>query len=54
MEVETCTSWEAPIIWEGMFDAKLYDKTHIKSHSSVALTVFAVGRFVSLQLSRVC
>uniref|UniRef100_A0A8C4DIE6 Alpha 1,3-galactosyltransferase 2 n=1 Tax=Dicentrarchus labrax TaxID=13489 RepID=A0A8C4DIE6_DICLA len=33
-DVQTCTSWKAPIIWDGM------------EGSSVALTVFAVGRFV--------
>lgn len=48
LEVPTCTSWKAPIIWEGMFDPKLYDQTHREYGSSVALTVFAVGRFVPL------
>lgn len=45
--VETKTSWNAPIIWEGMFDPDVYDQYHIRLQSSVALTVFAVGRFVS-------
>lgn len=45
-DVQTCTSWKAPIIWEGMFDPKMYDQMHKKEGSSVALTVFAVGRFV--------
>lgn len=29
-----------------MFDPKIYDQNHKKEGSSVALTVFAVGRFV--------
>ena len=45
-DVQTCTAWKAPIIWEGMFDPDLYDRTHQKEGTSVALTVFAVGRFV--------
>ncbi|XP_045889525.1 N-acetyllactosaminide alpha-1,3-galactosyltransferase-like [Micropterus dolomieu] len=48
--VQTCTSWKAPIIWEGMFDPYLYDQKHIESHSSVALTVFAVGRYLDAYL----
>lgn len=45
-DVQTCTPWKAPIIWDGMFDPDLYDRTHQKAGSSVALTVFAVGRLV--------
>lgn len=45
-DVQTCTSWKAPVIWEGMFDPDLYDQKHKMEGSSVALTVFAVGRFV--------
>lgn len=45
--VQTRTYWKAPIIWEGMFDPNLYDQKHIEGQSSVALTVFAVGRLVS-------
>ncbi|KAA8596148.1 hypothetical protein FQN60_011439, partial [Etheostoma spectabile] len=48
--VETRTSWKAPIIWEGMFDPVLYDQTHIQYQSSVALTVFAVGRYLDAYL----
>ncbi|XP_034729555.1 N-acetyllactosaminide alpha-1,3-galactosyltransferase-like [Etheostoma cragini] len=43
--VETRTSWNAPIIWERMFDPDLYDRKHIQNQSAVALTVFAVGRY---------
>ncbi|XP_034733953.1 alpha-1,3-galactosyltransferase 2-like [Etheostoma cragini] len=48
--VETRTSWKAPIIWEGMFDPKLYDQMHVQNRSSVALTVFAVGRYLDAYL----
>lgn len=44
--MQTCTPWKAPIIWEGMFDPNLYDRAHQKGGTSVALTVFAVGRLV--------
>lgn len=33
-------------MWEGMFDPDLYDQAHVKLQTSVALTVFAVGRWV--------
>lgn len=49
-DVQTCTQWKAPIIWEGMFDPKRYDQAHKKEGSSVALTVFAVGRYVDAYL----
>ncbi|XP_045884469.1 alpha-1,3-galactosyltransferase 2-like [Micropterus dolomieu] len=49
-DVQTCTSWKAPIIWEGMFDPKMYDQMHKKEGSSVALTVFAVGRYLDAYL----
>lgn len=35
-------------MWEKMFDNRDYDQLHIKLKSSVALTVFAVGRCVCL------
>lgn len=50
MDVQTCTEWTAPIIWEGMFDPDSYDQEHKKKHSSVALTVFAVGRYLDVYL----
>ncbi|KAF7659172.1 hypothetical protein LDENG_00002280 [Lucifuga dentata] len=49
-DVQTCTSWKAPVIWEGMFEPKLYDEMHTKERSSVALTVFAVGRYLDAYL----
>ncbi|XP_035518111.1 alpha-1,3-galactosyltransferase 2-like [Morone saxatilis] len=50
-DVQTCTSWGAPIIWDGMFDPDLYDQMHKREGSSVALTVFAVGRYLDAYLS---
>ncbi|TNM90775.1 hypothetical protein fugu_003064 [Takifugu bimaculatus] len=52
LEVPTCTPWKAPIIWEEMFDPKLYDQTHAKHSTSVALTVFAVGRYLEAYLNK--
>lgn len=49
-DVQTCTFWKAPVIWEGMFDSDLYDEEHKKLNSSVALTVFAVGRYLDTYL----
>lgn len=49
-DVQTCTKWKAPIIWDGMFDAQLYDEAHKREKSSVALTVFAVGRYLDAYL----
>nr|XP_043887482.1 N-acetyllactosaminide alpha-1,3-galactosyltransferase-like isoform X1 [Solea senegalensis] len=45
-DVTARASWMAPIIWENMFDPHYYDQIHIHLHSSVALTVFAVGRYL--------
>uniref|UniRef100_A0A3B3V9U8 Alpha 1,3-galactosyltransferase 2 n=1 Tax=Poecilia latipinna TaxID=48699 RepID=A0A3B3V9U8_9TELE len=50
-DVQTCTSWKAPIIWEGMFTPSHYDQIHRNKGSSVALTVFAVGRLTFLNSS---
>ncbi|XP_020558799.1 alpha-1,3-galactosyltransferase 2 isoform X1 [Oryzias latipes] len=49
-DVQTCTSWKAPIIWQGMFDPNEYDQEHKSQGSSVALTVFAVGRYLDVYL----
>uniref|UniRef100_A0A668S817 Alpha 1,3-galactosyltransferase 2 n=1 Tax=Oreochromis aureus TaxID=47969 RepID=A0A668S817_OREAU len=48
--VQTFTSWKAPVIWEGMFDFNLFDQRHAEENSSVALTVFAVGRYLDAYL----
>ncbi|XP_041845198.1 N-acetyllactosaminide alpha-1,3-galactosyltransferase-like isoform X1 [Melanotaenia boesemani] len=50
-DVQTRTYWGAPIIWELMFDPKLYDKKHQEGNTSVALTVFAVGRYLDAYLN---
>ncbi|KAG7472844.1 hypothetical protein MATL_G00113270 [Megalops atlanticus] len=49
-DVKTCTSWGAPIMWEGMFDPHVYDEYHKKTGTSVALTVFAIGRYLEMYL----
>ncbi|XP_029286628.1 alpha-1,3-galactosyltransferase 2-like isoform X2 [Cottoperca gobio] len=49
-DVQTCTTWKAAIIWEGMFDPDAYDQMHRREGSSVALTVFAVGRYLDAYL----
>ncbi|KAJ8371252.1 hypothetical protein SKAU_G00112800 [Synaphobranchus kaupii] len=49
-DVKTCTTWGAPIMWDGMFDPDVYDKHHIKMGASVALTVFAIGRYLETYL----
>ncbi|XP_030016850.1 N-acetyllactosaminide alpha-1,3-galactosyltransferase-like [Sphaeramia orbicularis] len=49
-DVKTSTPWKAPIIWEGMFNPELYDEEHKKHMSSVALTVFAVGKYLDAYL----
>ncbi|KAJ3602128.1 hypothetical protein NHX12_029887 [Muraenolepis orangiensis] len=49
-DVQTHTSWGAPIMWDGMFQADLYDLKHETDKSSVALTVFAVGRYLDAYL----
>ncbi|KAG5838657.1 hypothetical protein ANANG_G00225940 [Anguilla anguilla] len=49
-DVTTCTDWGAPIMWDGMFDPNIYDEHHKKMGSTVALTVFAIGRYLELYL----
>lgn len=33
-------------MWEGTFDPGVFDRHHIQKRTSVALTVFAIGRLV--------
>ncbi|RVE74189.1 hypothetical protein OJAV_G00019470 [Oryzias javanicus] len=49
-DVPTRSPWNAPIIWELMFDPDLHDETHKLAGTSVALTVFAVGRYLDAYL----
>lgn len=51
-DVQTCTLWKAPVLWDGMFDANKYDEAHKWNKSSVALTVFAVGRYLDAYLEK--
>lgn len=51
-DVPTVTYWGAPIIWEGTFDPDLFDEAHKLAGSSVALTVFAVGRYLDAYLRK--
>uniref|UniRef100_A0A3P9IT32 Alpha 1,3-galactosyltransferase 2 n=1 Tax=Oryzias latipes TaxID=8090 RepID=A0A3P9IT32_ORYLA len=50
-EVNTRTSWNAPIVWELMFNPDLYDRHHQEAKTTVALTVFAVGRYLDAYLN---
>ncbi|XP_031419812.1 N-acetyllactosaminide alpha-1,3-galactosyltransferase-like [Clupea harengus] len=49
-DVQTCTSWRAPIMWNEMFEKAIYDQYHVEKDTSVALTVFAVGRYLEVYL----
>uniref|UniRef100_A0A8C7YJE3 Uncharacterized protein n=1 Tax=Oryzias sinensis TaxID=183150 RepID=A0A8C7YJE3_9TELE len=49
-EVKTRTSWNAPIVWELTLHPDLYDRRHQEAKTTVALTVFPVGRFVCSHL----
>lgn len=48
--VQTQTAWKAPIMWEGMWEAIDYDRIHQENKTAVALTVFAVGRYLEAYL----
>ncbi|XP_065810799.1 alpha-1,3-galactosyltransferase 2 isoform X1 [Labrus bergylta] len=50
LDVQTCTPWRAPIIWDGMFNSEIWDQRHQTEGASVALTVFAVGRYLDAYL----
>ncbi|XP_023697360.2 alpha-1,3-galactosyltransferase 2-like isoform X2 [Paramormyrops kingsleyae] len=50
VDVQTCTKWGAPIMWEGTFDPGDFDRHHIQKRTSVALTVFAIGRYLEVYL----
>lgn len=49
-DVQTSTHWGAPILWEGTFNAALFDEAHKMEGSSVAVTVFAVGKYLEVYL----
>lgn len=48
--VQTRTSWNAPIMWEGMWEPLDYSRVHTNNNTAVALTVFAVGRYLEAYL----
>ncbi|XP_055979136.1 alpha-1,3-galactosyltransferase 2 [Sorex fumeus] len=51
-EVLTCTSWGAPIIWDGMFDPDVAQQEALQQNLTIGLTVFAVGRYLEKYLAR--
>jgi hypothetical protein len=44
-EVLTCTSWGAPIIWDGTFNPDIAQQVAGQQNLTIGLTVFAVGRY---------
>ncbi|KAM4871851.1 alpha-1,3-galactosyltransferase 2 [Thomomys bottae] len=51
-EVLTCTSWGAPIIWDGTFDPDAAQQEARRQNLTIGLTVFAVGRYLERYLAR--
>ncbi|XP_041508794.1 alpha-1,3-galactosyltransferase 2 [Microtus oregoni] len=49
-EVLTCTSWAAPIIWDGTFDPQVAEQEARQQNLTIGLTVFAVGRYLEKYL----
>ncbi|XP_028711640.1 alpha-1,3-galactosyltransferase 2 [Peromyscus leucopus] len=49
-EVLTCTSWRAPIIWDGIFDPHEAQQEARRQNLTIGLTVFAVGRYLEKYL----
>ncbi|XP_067826715.1 alpha-1,3-galactosyltransferase 2-like isoform X2 [Heptranchias perlo] len=49
-DVQTCTQWKAPIIWDGIFNPIYYDEMYKKQNIVIGLTVFAVGKYLDLFL----
>ncbi|XP_030629940.1 alpha-1,3-galactosyltransferase 2-like [Chanos chanos] len=50
--VLTRTNWNAPIMWEGMYNPKLYDEYHKTRGTTVAMTVFAAGKYLDAYLRK--
>lgn len=50
-EVLTCTSWGAPIVWDGTFDPDVAQQEAIQQNLTIGLTVFAVGRYLEKYLA---
>ncbi|XP_035569688.1 alpha-1,3-galactosyltransferase 2 isoform X2 [Canis lupus baileyi] len=51
-DVLTCTSWGAPIIWDGTFDPAVAQQEALQQNLTIGLTVFAVGRYLEKYLAR--
>ncbi|XP_073936747.1 alpha-1,3-galactosyltransferase 2 isoform X2 [Castor canadensis] len=51
-EVLTCTSWGAPIIWDGTFNPDIAQQVAGQQNLTIGLTVFAVGRYLEKYLAR--
>ncbi|XP_039692952.1 alpha-1,3-galactosyltransferase 2 [Pteropus medius] len=51
-DVLTCTSWGAPILWDGTFDPDVAQQEAIQQNLTIGLTVFAVGRYLEKYLAR--
>ncbi|KAM6173197.1 alpha-1,3-galactosyltransferase 2 [Erethizon dorsatum] len=51
-DVLTCTSWKAPIIWDGTFDPEVAQREARRQNLTIGLTVFAVGRYLEKYLAR--
>ncbi|KAM8876777.1 globoside alpha-1,3-N-acetylgalactosaminyltransferase 1-like [Synchiropus picturatus] len=44
-DVNSVTSWNAPLVWEGTFDPVVIDDVYKKLDPRVAVVVFAVGKY---------
>ncbi|XP_078281167.1 alpha-1,3-galactosyltransferase 2-like [Rhinoraja longicauda] len=51
-DVQTCTDWNAPIIWDSTFNAETYDQMYKKQNVVIGLTVFAVGNYLDMFLEQ--
>lgn len=45
-DVVTVTPWLAPVVWEGTFDSGLLDSIYRPKNITIAVTVFAVGKYI--------
>ncbi|XP_053532844.1 histo-blood group ABO system transferase isoform X7 [Ictalurus punctatus] len=45
-DVSTMTPWLAPIVWEGTYDLTVIDNIYKQQNITVAVTVFALGKYV--------
>ncbi|XP_039975072.1 globoside alpha-1,3-N-acetylgalactosaminyltransferase 1-like isoform X2 [Xiphias gladius] len=45
-DVVTVTPWLAPVVWEGTFNPVLLDSIYKQKNISIAVTVFAVGKYI--------